>query len=72
MLHPSNLGPKGVNLAKVASTRSGAAVQPIVNPWVTLQVKVTTSPGQAACLPSRVEVRVMVARDEERLHNKVE
>ena len=64
LLHPRILGSEGVNCTKVASTRTGAAVQPITNPWVTVQVYVTTSPGQAACLPSRVELRVMVAGGE--------
>ena len=62
LLHPRILWSEGVNLTKVASTRNGAAVQPRINPWVTVQVYVTTSPGQAPCLPSRVEVSVMVAK----------
>ena len=38
LLHPSVLGSVGVNTTKVASTRTGAAVQPRANPWVTVQV----------------------------------
>ena len=69
-LHPTILpaGSKVVNLKSEGFTRTGAAVQPRVNAWVTVQVKFTTSPGQAACLPSRVELRLLVATGKERLY----
>ena len=54
-------GVVGTNRTRDSTTKIGATVQEIAIAAVTLQVKVTSLLGQAACLPSRVEVRVMVA-----------
>ena len=51
----------GVNETRVVSVNTGAAVQEREAASVTVQVKFTTSPGEAGCPSSRVEFRITVA-----------